>query len=348
MPTIAERRHRLAQQTYSATEFLRDVRFAGEGQVRAKLSEFRAAAGSDEHSTFSDPHGGFLLPTGLAPDLFGVPSDIDHFAGKTVLIEMEQPEVGVPAWTHEDHSTSLSGGLRSYRTAESHEVPSSRMELKTNKLRSLDLFSLILATNELVEQTPRAFTTMLSKAVENHVGGELYAEKLTGNGVNEFTGALHSPSTIDVAKESGQTAGTIVGENVVKMKARAFCYNECEWIACNDTVEQLESATVTDAAGNSKFLLQGDMLAGRPISFTEFLPTVGSRGDLLLVNPTQFVTGIYKPLSYASSVHCRFIYHESAYLFWVSGDFQPLWNVPLTPRNGSATLSPSVVLEARE
>jgi predicted phage gp36 major capsid-like protein len=46
-----------------------------------------------------------------------------------------------------------------------------------------------------------------------------------------------------------------------------------------------------------------DMLLGRPIFYSEYPSTVGTQGDLMLVNASQFLEGLYQPLQSAESIH---------------------------------------------
>jgi HK97 family phage major capsid protein len=88
-------------------------------------------------------------------------------------------------------------------------------------------------------------------------------------------------------------------------------------------------------------------LFGRPMLPIEQASTVGTVGDILLLDPTQYIMGDKGGMQSASSVHVRFIYDESVYRFTLRTDGQPLWNSALTPAKGSNTLSPFVALATR-
>jgi hypothetical protein len=49
----------------------------------------------------------------------------------------------------------------------------------------------------------------------------------------------------------------------------------------------------------------------------------------------------------ATSMHVRFVTDEMTFRFTYRVDGQPLWNVPLTPFQGSNTKSPFIVLAQR-
>src|SRR5690606_26773821 len=62
-------------------EFLLTVMDAGaRGYTDDPRLKFMAA-GADEHSTVSDPYGGFLLPIGFSPDIMKVMAEADPIGG---------------------------------------------------------------------------------------------------------------------------------------------------------------------------------------------------------------------------------------------------------------------------
>ena len=81
--------------------------------------------------------------------------------------------------------------------------------------------------------------------------------------------------------------------------------------------------------------------------YSEHCSTLGSAGDLILANWGEYLEGTYQPFTGASSVHVRFVTHESVLKFWIRNDGAPWWRSALTPANGTATLSPIVTLAAR-
>ncbi|MDP2955223.1 MAG: phage major capsid protein, partial [Longimicrobiales bacterium] len=90
-----------------------------------------------------------------------------------------------------------------------------------------------------------------------------------------------------------------------------------------------------------------DMLLGAPVFYSERCATLGDEGDLILVNWSQYLEGIYQPLMTAESVHVRFEQHERAFKFWTRNAGACWWRSELTPDNSTTTLSPIVSLAAR-
>ena len=311
------------------------------------------AAGSDEHSGASDPYGGFLLPTAFAPDVLATMAGVDPIAGLVTRLPMESGTVAIPARVDKDHSTSVSGGLRVYRRAETDSVTESRMEMEQVKLVATSLFGVAYASEELLARSPSSFLVTLEAGFRDEFTATLMDERLNGTGAGQFEGVINSPCVVEVDKESGQAASTIEKENIDKMVARCWRYSDAVWLANHDTRPQLKSLVQAVGTGGSAvpyFTSENgqEMLDGRPIFFTEFCPTLGTAGDLLLGDWSQYLEGsLGNGVQVADSVHVRFVNHERTFKFWLENDGRCWWRSPLTPRNGSDTLSPFVKLETR-
>jgi HK97 family phage major capsid protein len=86
---------------------------------------------------------------------------------------------------------------------------------------------------------------------------------------------------------------------------------------------------------------------GRPIIPIEQASTVGTVGDIVLADMSQYLMIDKGGVQQAESIHVRFTYDETVYRFVTRVDGQPLWNLPMTPAKSTATLSPFVALATR-
>ena len=78
-------------------DFLQKVIEAPKARRLDERLQFLAAAGSDEHGEYSDPHGNFFVPVGFSPTLMTTPTEADPIAGRTTSIPMTSPVVEWPA-----------------------------------------------------------------------------------------------------------------------------------------------------------------------------------------------------------------------------------------------------------
>ena len=79
----------------------------------------------------------------------------------------------------------------------------------------------------------------------------------------------------------------------------------------------------------------------------EYTQTLGTQGDILLVDLSQYLLVDKGGVEAAQSMHVRFLNDEMTYRFIYRVDGQPIWNAALTPFKGTNTLSPYVTLDAR-
>lgn len=313
----------------------------------------RAAVGSDEAGTYSDQYGGALVPTSRAPGFLQLEAEPDPTDGLTTPLPMATPSVEIAAATDKDHSTSVTGGLVFTRRAETTTTEGKRRKVELITFKAQSLWGIGFATEEILRDSPISFAALISNGFRTQRSAHMLNEKLNGAAGDEYQGVMNSPAKIAVPKESGQSALTINGTNIVKMAARCWMFGRAIWLANHNTRPQLAQAHLPLGTGDAIRIYQPaqqpgfpDMLWGRPVFYTEFCKTLGTEGDLVLAVWSQFIEGIYQPLESAESVHVRFLYGERTFRFWERNCGAPWWRSVLTPRNGD-TLSPIITLATR-
>ena len=311
------------------------------------------AVGSDEGSTVSDPYGGFLLPTGFSPNLLSLDAEGDPTMGRTTAVPMTTQTLEIPARVDKNHTSSVSGGLQVYRRNETDTSTATRQEFEQVKLTATMLFGIAYATEELLERSPISFIALLEAGFSDEFAAKLLKEKLFGTGAGEYTGVVNAACTVSQAKETGQADTTIVKENIDQMRSRCWRYSNAIWLYNHDCLPQLRSLVQSVGTGGmpvSYFQVGTDgvsTLDGRPAFATEFAETIGTVGDLILGNWSQYLEGTLSGAQQAESIHVRFLNHERTFKFWMENDGTPWWRSALTPNKSSTTLSPFVTLAAR-
>ena len=316
--------------------------------------KYLATAGTDEHSGQSDPYGGLLVPVAMSPDVKSVGADTNPLLGRVTNVPMQARSLEILARVDKNHATSVSGGLTVSRRDETNGINSSRMEMEKVTLKATGLFGLAYSTRELMQDSPMSVSALLGQGFADEFPAAIYNEMLNGNTTGKLEGIINTPATVIVAKEGGQTADTIVGANLLKMRQQAWRYGGGFWLANQDTYVQILSAHTALTNDDYPLFIHGngtdvpDTLLGQPIFFNEFSSTLGDLGDIVLVSrPDQYLYGTYQPLRSEESMHVRFENHEQAFKFWTENAGAPWWRSPLTPKNGANTLSPFVTLAAR-
>jgi HK97 family phage major capsid protein len=321
------------------------------------LSGFRLAqaAGSDEHKVADDASLGFLVPEGMSPDLLTTGSDRNPLAGQLRNVPMDSPSIKVNYRLDKNHTSSVSGGLSVSRSAETASKAASQMKVGRLRMEASSLFGFAYATEELLADSPRSVAALIAEGFGDEFQSVQFSELLRGTGVAEPLGFLNANngSLITVNKETGQTAATINYLNIIKMRARCWMYSQATWLYNHDCLPQLMQLVMPIGTGGVamwQFNARedgADTLLGRPAVATEYMETVGAKGDIALVVPKEILSGNYQPLESAESIHVRFDRHERAFKFWLRNDQRPWWEDALTPKKGADTLSPFVTLAAR-
>ena len=88
-------------------------------------------------------------------------------------------------------------------------------------------------------------------------------------------------------------------------------------------------------------------LLGKPVVPIEYCETLGTVGDIMFVNLSQYVMITKGGPELSSSMHVRFIEDEMTFRTIFRTDGDTAWSSAVTPFKGSATQSPYIVLATR-
>ncbi|MBK7406396.1 MAG: phage major capsid protein [Phycisphaerales bacterium] len=314
---------------------------------------YRQTAGSDEHSGASDPYGGFMVPKGFSDQGLMIRFEGDPSEGRTRMIPMDTPKLGLWKRVDTTHATSVAGGIIVYRRSETGTVTAARAQLGEVELKAESLMGVSYATQELLSDSPRSWMAMIQGSYSDAFASRHLQEVIRGTGAGQFLGFINSPCLVTVNKESGQVADTLVVQNILKMRSRVWGYGNAVWMANPDAYPQLATMFISTNTGGwpvyqtSVVDDRPDTLLGRPIFYSDHMSSIGDLGDIACCNFGEYLEGEYQPMQQAESMHVRFVEHEGAFKFWKRNDGRPWWGAALTPKNGSNTRSPFVTLQAR-
>lgn len=250
--------------------------------------------------------------------------------------------------------SSRGGGILGYWVDEGEAPTATSMKLARIEMKLRKVGALGYMTDELLEdaqglggELERGFADELIFQVENKI--------YRGNGANAPRGFLNATCLVSVAKETNQAAATINVTNLSKMWARmpARSQKNAVWLVnvdCQPQLDQLALAVGTSAL-QPRFVNYGPdgilNIKGRPVIAVEYAETVGTQGDIALVDLKKYRLIRKGGVQQASSMHVRFTTGEQTFRAFYRVDGQPVPRAALTPFKGSATLSPFIVLDTR-
>jgi HK97 family phage major capsid protein len=212
--------------------------------------------------------------------------------------------------------------------------------------------------NELLSDSAISFAAFIEQVLPQAIAWFEDTAFLTGNGVGQPLGVLNSPALVSVAKETNQTADTIVWENIVKMYARMLptSLNAAVWVANIDTFPQLATMSLAIGTGGSAIWLNNGQVGppmtilGRPVIFTEKVPTLGGAGsgkDISFIDFSYYLIGDRMQMRAEASVHAQFTTDQTVFRVIERVDGRGWIQSAITPQNGTNTLSPFVTIDER-
>jgi HK97 family phage major capsid protein len=224
-----------------------------------------------------------------------------------------------------------------------------KAKLQKRELRLEDLYGLVYVTNRMLRDAP-AMAAYTKRVLRQQLSFRLDSEIWSGNGAGQCLGVMNSNLPVTVAKETSQTAGTIVAENVVKMMGR-FKGNlrSAAWFVNQDCLSQFPLMTIGDTPVYTPDFRGNPFgaLFSLPIVPVEFCATLGNLGDIVLADWSEYLLVTKGGVEEAESIHVKFLTDETAFRFIMRNNGQPMHDKPITPLNGTNTLSPFVTLAAR-
>lgn len=253
---------------------------------------------------------------------------------------------------------SRGGGARWYNDKELADITSSKTVLKKTRWEPKRLTGLYFMSNEINNDIP-SLQSEMNNLFEKELAFRKQEMVIRGTGAGEGLGILNAPNLVTQAKESGQTATTIVYRNTTKMMARIHLknFNGLVWLVNQDTMDQLLNLTIAVGTGGSiatAFIPNISAtpgiigtLHGYPVIPVEQASTLGTAGDITLTDLSQVKTVDRGGVETAVSGHVKFLNNQTAVRFVTHFDCQPKQKAALTPNKGTATVSSTVTLIAR-
>jgi HK97 family phage major capsid protein len=302
--------------------------------------------------------GGFLVPPEFRAQLLQRGLGNAIIRPRATVIPMSRDTMGVPKVQETSRASSVFGGVIIYWEGEGDTATASEPKFGEVDLRARKMMGLTRVTSELLEDAAISLAPLL----ETMFGGAItwYEDNafIEGDGVGKPLGIFNTGNAglLAVTKESGQTADTIVYENLVKIFSRALPESMATgvWVAHPDTMPQLLQMARNTGVGTAPAVMVSGIegapsfnIFGRPVLFTEHMQTVGDQSDIGFIDPAHYLIGDRRALTVVSSIHESFTSDKVTWRFTQRIDGRPWVDSAITPKNGSTTISPYVTVAAR-
>lgn len=328
------------------------------GMIDRRLIEIR-----EERSTGLEEAtpslGGFLVQTDFANELITKAHETSLLWNRVRKIPISANSNGlkIPGVDETSRANgSRWGGVRMYWQEEGSTKTSSYPKFRIMELGLKKLIGLCYATDELLQDTT-ALGPYIQMAFADEMGFKLDDAIINGTGAGQPLGILKGPCLVSITKETGQAATTLVWENLKKMYARLWSRSRSNMVTLinQDTLPELMGMSQPVGTGGVPVWLPAggasgkpyDTILGKPLIEVEQCQTLGTVGDIIMADLSQWLAIEKGGLQTASSIHVQFVTDEQVFRFVARVDGQPLWNAALTPYKGTNTVSPFVSLATR-
>jgi len=301
--------------------------------------------------------GGFLVPEEFRAELLRFTLEASVIRPRARVIPMSGLTLRIPSIRDTSHASTVYGGVSGYWIPESGTITQSEPTFSQVTLTSKKLIGGTRISNELLRDSAIALEPLIGGLFSEAIAYFEDDAFINGIGGGQPLGILNADALVSVAKETGQSAATLTVENVVKMYSRMYprSIGTSVWVMHPDVQPQLFTMSLSVGTGGAPmYFPAGGMggspvptLMGRPVILSEKAQSLGTAGDIYLLDLSYYLIGDRQTLEVASSPHVRFNTDETDFRFIQRVDGRPWIDSALTPRNGSNTLSPFVALAAR-
>jgi HK97 family phage major capsid protein len=316
----------------------------------------RAPTGGSE----MDPStGGFLVQTDFSTAIFQRAYDLGEILSRVqkLTISSNANGIKIPGVDETSRATgSRWGGVQSYWVAEGTSVTASKPKFRLIELDLKKMMSVMYVTDELLADAS-ILSSIATQAFSEEIVFMTEDAIWEGTGAGMPLGILLANATVSVAKETGQASATLTYTNILAMWSRMWARSRqnAVWFINQDVEPQLYSLSqVIGVSGVPVYLPANGIsgaaygtLFGRPVIPIEYGSTLGTAGDIVLADMSQYVLADKGGVDSQSSMHVAFLTDEMVFRITYRVDGQPLWNSALTPFKGSSTKSPFITLAAR-
>jgi len=296
--------------------------------------------------------GGVLIPEDFMTEISEKVQGDESLLPRTSNFQISGNHLSLPI----DEKEPWNGGITCSWLGEGSTYTESKPVLGSASWRLHKLGALVKATDELLEDAP-ALESYIKKKAPSAIVHTINDAIIGGNGVAKPNGILNSGFTVTVAKESGQSADTIVFKNIVKMESVHIPSANAIWLAhpkCREQLRQLK-----DDNGNAIYMNGGafpnlavsgyDMLMGKPVLYMMgAMKNLGDEGDLILADLNYYYSIIKTAgVKQSMSTHLLFDRDITSFKFVTRVDGSCPYTSPVTTQYGSYNMSGFVTLADR-
>lgn len=326
----------------SLTEFAVSVRrhFGGAG-----TDERLSVAASDPNINGGSAGEGFMVPPEYRQQIWEIVLDPVDLLGRVDLEPTNSNSVLMP----KDETTPWgTTGVQAFWRAEAGAMTSSKLTTDGELVKLNELYAFVAASDELLSDAPR-LQNRLTKKSGAAIRWKANDSIVWGDGVGKPKGLMKAGALKTIAKDSGQAAASLSVSNLANMRASLLgSGKDAFWLASSETLPQLMQLTIGNQPvwtppGDGMQDAPAGRIMGLPLLFTEHCQTLGTLGDILLIDGMGYgaANKVGGGLDFASSIHLYFDQNLTAFRWTFRLAGQPYLSAPVSPPTGRGTFTKS-------
>jgi HK97 family phage major capsid protein len=208
---------------------------------------------------------------------------------------------------NETTTANVFGGVQAYVVEEGAQIPNTKPALKQIRLPLKKIAALAYVTDEQLRDAQftgslleRAFALAIARLREKMI----------------IENVIANPGTTTIAKESGQSAATVVGKNFLKMRNALISTSRRNaiWTMHPDVAAELPEMYLSGAHTDNFIYMPENGISvagydrrfGREIIESDYCSALGTKGDVLYWNPMEYLEIFKGGVETAASIHVAF------------------------------------------
>jgi HK97 family phage major capsid protein len=331
-------------------DWLLHVARQDDGYLEKEYQSYRTKTALAENSGVT---GGYIVPPEFAQQLLSTAAEESFIRPRAYVQPMGSATLQFPyldvTTVQAAGNSPFFGGVVLNWTEEAQTRTETEPQFKMLELKAHELSGYAISSNILLQDASFGLEKFLYTIFGKAIGWYEEFAFLQGNDVGKPLGILNANAAISVNRN---TAGTFVYADAAKMLSRLLPSSQKRgiWVLHPYVIEK--AVQLADSSGRLVWVpnIGGAQekvpgyLFNLPIFVSEKVPTLGTKGDVMLIDPSLYVIGDRMQIEVAASEHVNFLKNQMTWRVVERVDGQPWLDKPITLQDAASTVSPFVVL----
>jgi HK97 family phage major capsid protein len=284
--------------------------------------------------TGSTNGGEFLLPLTQVPEIFSVSNQQPGLFQYARRYNVPGRSLRIPYLVQDEGTSTLNRPMAGKianvtivgegSTKPEREPTFGQRLLTMYKYAAVTQFGDELLGDDFTGELPGEVTTAVGGQIVNKMNEDI---TIDGNGSSQPLGALNNSNSALIAVNRA-TASTFSAADAFNMYERHTHGPNSVWMISRRVLSKLFALQTTNNTMVTWIANLRDkpqmLLLGLPVIVTDLLPTLGTKGDVALVNGDFYAMGLRQALTVESSIHFAFTADVTTYRFVARGGGIPL------------------------